>query len=151
MRRKWWIIALAILVPLLVAVEVAVRRWERPRATLQIINEGDGILEDLVVTYGDTRMPAGSVLRGQSVQLRMTVGPVGPLRLDYRQKNNPIQSFWIDDYDPTQNREDGYKQVLVVGKGQIQRYATEDESLQDQDSMWAGFKEWLKAELYPAK
>ncbi len=40
MPRRRWIIALAVLIALLVAIEVVVRRWERPKACLQIINEG---------------------------------------------------------------------------------------------------------------
>lgn len=151
MSRRRWIIVLAVLLGLLAAVEVVVRQWERPKATLQIINEGSGILEDLVVSYGDSRMPAGSILKGQSVHLRMTAGPPGRLRLDYRQKNNPIQSFWIDDYDPAQNLQDGYKQVLVVGGPQIQRYAEEDDTLQDQESLLARVQRWLQAELDPLK
>jgi hypothetical protein len=151
MPRRRWIIALAIFISLLVAFEVLVRRWERPKATLQIINEGDGIMEDLVVSYADSRMPVGSVLKGQSVRLRMTAGPMGRLRLEYRQKSNPIQSFWIEDYDPSQNVKDGYKQVLVVGTSQIQRYAEEDDTQQDQDSLGAMIKRWLQSELDPFK
>lgn len=147
MSRRRWIIALAVLISLLVAVEVVVRGWERPKATLQITNEGDGILEDLVVSYGDSRMSVGSIRKGQSIHLRMTAGPLGPLRLDYRQKNNPIQSFWIEDYDPMQNLQDGYKQVVVVGGPQIQRYAEEDDTLEDQESMFSRVKRWLEAEL----
>lgn len=151
MLRRRWIIALAVLISLLVAVEVVVRGWERPKATLQITNAGDGILEDLVVSYGDSRMPAGSIRKGQSIHLRMTAGPLGPLRLDYRQKNNPIQSFWIDDYDPMQNLQDGYKQVIVVGGLQIQRYAEEDDTLEDRESMFSRVKRWLEAEFEPPK
>jgi len=151
MSRRRWIIALAVLISLLVGVEVVVRRWERPKATLQVINEGNAILEDLVVTYGDSRISAGSIRKGQPIQLRMTAGPPGPLRLDYRQKNNPIQSFWIEDYDPMQNLQDGYKQVIVIGGPQIQRYAEEDETLEEQESLFARVKRWLAAELNPFK
>lgn len=150
MRRRWWFIALPILISLLVAVEVVVRQWERPKATLQIVNEGDVIMDDLVVTYGETRIPAGSLLKGRSVYLKLTAGPMGPLRLEYRHKNNPLQSFWIEDYDPGQNVQDGYKQVLVIGGQVIQRYAEEDETLQD-ESVVTRFKRWLAAELDPFK
>jgi hypothetical protein len=151
MSRRRWIIALAVLISLLVAVEVVVRRWERPKATLQIINEGDGLLEDLVVSYGDSRMMLGSLRKGESAHASITAGPRGPLRLEYRQKNNPIQSFWIDDYDPLQNLQDGYKQVLVLGGLQIQRYAEEDDTLEAQESIFSQFKRWLQAELNPFK
>lgn len=148
-RRRRWLIALVVLIPCLAALEVLVRRWESPKSALQIINESDGIIQDLVVTYGDTRMSVGTLLRGQSVRLMMTAGPLGPLRLDYRQKNNPPQSFSIQDFDPCRNLEDGYKQVLVIGNTQMQRYADEDDPPEDPDTLGARLKRWLQAEFSP--
>jgi hypothetical protein len=146
-RRRSWLIALVVLVPALATVEVLVRRLERPKAALQIDNQGDGPMQDLVVTYGDTRMPVGTLLRGRSARLRMTVGPMGPLRLDFRQKDSPIQSFWVPDYDPAQNLEDGFKQVLVVGGLQIQRYAEEDDAPEDPEAPWTRFKRWVQDQM----
>jgi hypothetical protein len=151
MLRRRWIIALAILIGLLVAVEVFVRRWERPKATLQIINQGGGMMEDLVVSYADTRMPVGTLLKGQSVHLFLTAGPMGPLRLDFRQKSNALQGLEVPDYDPAQNLQDGYKQVLVVGVNQLQRYAEEDDTHKDQKSLGQTIMEWFRSELEPLK
>jgi hypothetical protein len=151
MPRRRWIIALAILISLLVAIEVFVRRWERPKAALQIINQGGGIMEELVVSYADTRMPVGTLLKGQSVHLSITAGPVGPLRLDYRQKSNALQGLEIPDYDPAQNIKDGFKQVIVVGINQVQRYAEEDDTLKDRKSLGEAIIEWFRSDLELAK
>jgi len=149
MPRRRWMIALAILISLLVAIEVVVRRWERPKATLQITNEGGGVMEGLVVYYADTRMPVGTLLKGQSVYLRITAGPLGPLRLEYRQKSNALQGLQIPDYDPAQNLKDGFKQVLVVGTNQLQRYAEEDDSLKDRKSLGEAIMQWFQSQLEP--
>ena len=150
MPRRRWIIALAVLIALLVAIEVAVRRWERPKACLQIINEGDGIIEDLVVFYDDTRMPVGQILKGQSAHLWLTAGPSGPLRLDFRQKGNAIQGFQIPDYDPAQNIQDAFKQVMVVGTNQLQRYAEDDDTRKD-ETLGRKHHAWFRSEMEPGQ
>ena len=151
MPRRRWIIALAILISSLVALEVFVRRWERPKATLQIINQGGGIMEDLVVSYADTRMAVGTLLKGQSVHLSLTAGPLGPLRLEYRQKSNALQGLEIPDYDPAQNIRDGFKQVIVVGINQLQRYAEEDDTQKDRKTLGETIMEWFQSDLEPVK
>jgi hypothetical protein len=149
MPRRRWIIALTVLIALLVAVEVVVRRWERPKACLQIVNEGDAVMEDLVVLYADNRLPVGRILKGHSAHVWMSAGPMGTLRLEYRQKGNAIQGFQIADFDPGQLIEDGNKQVLVVGINQIQRSVDEDQSRKDQKPWGRTLMEWFQSELKP--
>jgi hypothetical protein len=149
MPRRRWIIALAILAALLVAAEVTVRRWESPKACVQITNEGDGTMEDVVVVYADSRMPLGPIAKDQSVHVRLTAGPMGPLRLEYRQKGNGIQGFQIADFDPGQLIQDANKQVLVVGTNQIQRYVEDDETLKDKESVGQMIRRWLESETSP--
>src|SRR5262249_55307908 len=151
MPRRRWIIALAILISLLASVEVFVRRWERPKATLKIINEGGGIMEDPVSSFADTRMPVATLPKGQFIHLWLTAGPTGPLRLDYRQKSNALQGLEIPDYDPAQNIKDGFKQVIVVGINQVQRYAEEDDTRKDQKSLLESIIEWFRSDLEPVK
>jgi hypothetical protein len=147
MWRRRWIIVLAVVVTLLAVVEVVVRRWESPKACVQIINEGGEAIEDLVVYYANSRLPMGRLLRNQSVHVWLTTGPVGPLRLEFRQKGNALQGFQIPDFDPSQLIQDSYKQVLIVGTNQIQRFAQEDDTRKNQESVGEIIKRWLKAEL----
>src|SRR5690242_14756577 len=146
MPRRRWIIALTVLIALLIAAEVAVRRWERPKACLQIVNEADGVIEDLVVTYADTRLPAGRLLKGHSVHVWLTAGPMGPLRLDYRQTGNASQGFQIADFDPARHVEDSYKQVLTIGTNQINRYVDEDET-RKKESWGRVIWDWLQSQI----
>ncbi len=146
MPRRRWLIVLAIFAALLVAVEITVRRWESPKACLQITNDSDGILEDVVVVYADTRMPLGPIARNQSVRIRLTSGPIGPLRLEYRHKGSAIQGFQIADFDPGRLVQESFKQVLVVGTSQIQRFVDDDETGRDDESLGDKIRNWLKAE-----
>jgi hypothetical protein len=146
MTRRRWIVATAVLIALLVGVEVTVRHWERPKACVQIINEGEGAIEDLVVIYANTRMPMGKVLKGQSVQAWMTAGPLGPLRLEFRQKGNALQGFQIADYDPAQNIKDAYKLVLAVGTNQVQRYVEDDETRKEDETLGERIIRWLQSD-----
>ena len=141
--RRRGAIAFVILLTTLVAVELVVRRWERPRASLEIVNEGDGPMEDLVVAYGESRISVGKVDRGRSVRLRMTAGPVGPLSLDFRQKGNPNPSLRIPDYEPGQHLADGNKFVVVVQGPLIQRYAEADEAPDNPEAPWTWLKRWF--------
>jgi hypothetical protein len=147
MARKRWFIAVAVLVALLVAIEVTVRQWERPKGCVQITNEGQGIMEDVVVFYHDTQLSVGRILKGQSAQVWLTAGPVGPLRLEYRQKSSAMQGFQIADFDPAQNAKDGFKQVLVIGNNQIQRFVEDDDTRKDERSVGEKIIDWFKSEM----
>jgi hypothetical protein len=146
MPRRRWIVATAVLVTLLVAIEVSMRHWVRPKACVQVINRGEGVIEDLVVVYGDTRMPAGRLTTGQSVQVWLTAGPPGLLRLEYRQKGNPIQGFQIADYDPAQNIQDAYKLVLEIANNQVQRYVEDDETRKQDETLGERIMRWLESD-----
>jgi hypothetical protein len=146
MPRRRWIVAIAVLVTLLVAIEVAYRQWARPKACVQVINRGEGVIEDLVVVYGDTRMPAGRLATGQSAQVWLTAGPPGPLRLEYRQKGNPVQGFQIPDYDPAQNIQGAYKLVLEIGSNQVQRYVEDDETRKQDETVVERIMRWLESD-----
>ncbi len=146
MRRWRWIVATTVLVALLVAIEVSVRRWSRPKACIQVINRGEGVIEDLVVVYGDTRMPAGRLSKDQSVQVWVTAGPPGPLTLEYRQKGNALQGFQFADYDPAQNIKDAFKLVLEIGTNQVQRYMEDDETRKEDEPLGARIMHWLESD-----
>jgi hypothetical protein len=149
MPRRRWIIALAIFAALLVAAEVAVRRWESPKACVQITNEGDGVMEDVAVVYDESRIPLGRIVKGQTVQVRLTAGPMGTLLLEYRQKGNAIQGFQIPDFDPGRLVQDAHRQVLVVGTNQVQRYVDDDEALKEGESLGQTIRRWLEPEAMP--
>ena len=150
MSQRRWIIALSLLAILLVAAEVTLRKWQSPKACIQIINEGDGVMEDLVLNYADTQIPVGRLGMRQSTHVWVTAGPKGPLRLDFRQKGNALKGFQIPEFDPQQNLEDFFKLVVIVKTNEIQRFVEDDESRQNPKSLRERVKEWLSSDLEPA-
>jgi hypothetical protein len=147
MPRRRWIIALVFFAALLVAAEVTVRRWLSPKACVQIVNEGDELMEDVVVIYADTRMPVGTIATSHSAHIRLTAGSIGPLRLEYRQKGNAIQGYQIADFDPVGLVQDSKKQVLIVGTNQLQRSLEDDAAVKSDESLGQMLRRWFASEL----
>ncbi len=148
MPRRRWIIALTVIAGLLVAVEVGVRRWTRPRACVQIVNETSETVRDLVVTYEDSRIAVVELPAGQSARLWLSAGRTGPLKVEYRQKNNALQGFEIADYDPAACIKDAFKQVVVIQTNQFQRFLEDDETRrQEKESLGSRLLNWLNSEV----
>lgn len=147
MPRRRSIIALVLFAALLVAAEITIRRWESPKACVQVVNEGDELMEDVVVIYADTRMPVGPIASKHSAQIRLSAGPIGPLRLEYRQKGNAIQGYQIADFDPAGLVQDAKKKVLIVGANQLQQSVDDDGSLKSDESLGQMLRRWFEAEL----
>jgi hypothetical protein len=151
MSQRRWIIALSLLAVVLVGAEVTLRQWQSPKACIQIINEGDGAMEDLVLDYANTKIPVGRLGMKQSTHVWVTAGPKGTLRLDFRQKHNALKGFQIPEYDPQQNLQDFFKLVLVVKTNEIQRFVEDDEFRQNPVSLGERIKQWLSSDFEPAK
>jgi hypothetical protein len=142
-RRHWILLALVLVV--LVGAEVAFRQWVAPKACVQIVNQGDGAMDDLSVSYADTKITAGRLGVGQSTQVWLTAGPKGLLRLDFRQKGNALGGFQVPDFDPNQNIQDGFKLVLVVKTNEVQRFVEDDDSRKDAETLGERIKRWISS------
>ena len=151
MSRRRWIIVLSLAAVLLVGAEVSLRQWEAPKACVQIINQGDGVMDDLVVDYADTKVIVGRLAVGQSTHIWLSAGPKGPLRLDFRQKGNALRGFQIPDFDPAQNLQDAFKLVLVVKTNEVQRFVDDDEFRNGKETLGDHIKRWMNSELEPIK
>lgn len=150
MPRKRWIIALAALVVLLAAAEVIVRRWERPKVSVVVMNESDGDVEGVMVTYGGTRTIVESIRKGQSSLVRVTTGPPGPLRVEYqgKGKGKATRSVEVADFDPAALASDGSRQVVViVGPGQERQFVEEDHGGDDRTTFRQMLRHWLGPEV----
>jgi hypothetical protein len=147
MSRRRWIILLSV-AGLLLGAEVAIRQWMSPKSCVQIINQGDGAMEDVIVTYAGSQVRVGRLPAGQSTHVWLSAGPKGLLRLDFKQKGNALMGFQVPDYDPVQNRRDGFKLVLLVKSNEIQRFM-DDEPMADRETLEDRVRRWLRAEMVP--
>ncbi len=145
-RQKWMIIA-AVLVLLAGAAEMTVRSWKAPKGCVQIVNQGDAALEDLVLSYAGTKVRLGHVGTGRSIQAWFTAGILGPLKLEFKQKGNPLTGFQVADYDPGSNIRDGLKLVLCVKKDQVERSVDDDDTTKARETLIERLKDWLAPEL----
>jgi hypothetical protein len=151
MPRRRWIIALSLFAVLLVGVELALRRLQSPKACVQVINDGDGTMEDVIIEYNGTTVPVGRLPMGTSTHIWLTAGPKGLLRIDFRQKGNALKGFQVSDFDPMQNLQDAFKLVLVVKTNEIQKYVEDDEFRKDKETLGDRIKQWMRSEIEPPK
>jgi hypothetical protein len=145
-RRRWTSIA-ALLLLLVVAAEVVVRIWKSPRGCVQIINGGTTAIEDLVVSYENTKVRVGRLAAGESTHVYFTAAKLGPLDLSFKQEGNPMAGFRIADYDPASNLRDGLKLVLEVKNNFVQRSVDDDETTKAHDALLERLKGWLAPDV----
>jgi hypothetical protein len=125
--HKWKILA-AIVILLTIGAEFIVRPLTSSRGCVQVVNQGDARIDDLVMTYGETKVRVGSVRPGQSTNVWFTAAGKGTLKLDFDQKGNPLKGFQVPDFDPAANLGDGFKLVLIMKNDRIERFMDDDES-----------------------
>jgi hypothetical protein len=143
MSRRNSIILATLVVILLVGIELGVRQWSSSRACVQIVNQGDGTMEDLVASYRGTTFAVGRLTVGASAKVWFTIGPRGPLKLEYRQKGHSLGSFQIPDFDPIQNLNDDFKLVLVIRSNTVERFMEDADSRQGREKLWDRIRQWM--------
>jgi hypothetical protein len=142
-QRKWTLLVGAIIL-VAIGTELAVRHWSSARGCVQIDNAGDGPMDDLVVSYENTKVELGQLAVGQSTKAWFTAGRRGILTLEFKQRDNPLKGFQVEDFDPVENRRTGSKLVLVVKSGRVERFVEADENSPGVDNLLDRIKEWIQ-------
>jgi hypothetical protein len=125
-RQRWFILGMLLLL-LTVGAEVGVRSWNASKASVQIVNQGESTMDDVIVTYGSTRVAVGKLAAGQSTNVWLTVAGKGTLSLDFKQKGNPLNGFQVPDFDPTENLANSFKLVLIVKDNRVERFMDDEQ------------------------
>jgi hypothetical protein len=144
MRRRNWLLLALFLVLLAVGAEMGVRRWNAAKGCVQIVNQGDHAVDNLVVSYGQTKIALGSLEPGQSATVWFTPAGKGTLSLDFKQKGSPLNGFQVADFDPGQNRRDGFKLMLVVKSDVVERFMEDDENGPAELNLADRIRDWLR-------
>jgi hypothetical protein len=126
MTRRKWIILGALLFLLTVGAELLVRPWNSSKGRVQIDNQGDAAMDDLILSYGGSKVRVGALGTGQSANVWFTAGRKGTLALEFKQKGNPMTGFQVEDFDPAENLANGFKVVLVVKNNRVERFMDDD-------------------------
>ncbi len=114
-----------IVVAFLIAPEIAVRALSPPKAVVRIVNQGETSMTGLSVEYNGSKIAAGDLSSGATARIHLTPGPLGPLRIQFTQRGNPVHSFEIADYDPRFLLEEGIEQVYEINGEQLGRSVEE--------------------------
>ena len=109
MTRRKWIILGVLLLLLTIGAELLVRPWNPSKGRVQVVNQGDATMDDLVVSYGETKVRVGGLAAGQSTNVWFTAAGKGTLSLEFNQKGNPMKGFQVQDFDPAENLANGFK------------------------------------------
>jgi len=144
MSRRKWTILIALVILLSVGAELVVRQWSSSRGCVQVVNEGDGPMDDLVVSYSATKVGLGRLRVGQSTKAWFTAGGRGTLTLEFKQNNNPLKGFQVQDFDPVDNSRTGSKLVLIVKRNRVERFMEEDENSTSLTNLLDRIREWMK-------
>ena len=146
MSRRAQTILIA-LVGLVVLIELVVRFVQPSLTSLQIVNGGATPIDNLVVSYGNSRVGVGTIPAGESANVRLSGSSKGTVTLSFTQAGNPMAGFQIADFDPRAMRRDGLKQVLHVMPNQVMKYMDEETSTTPLGRLGGRITDWLSAEL----
>jgi len=144
MSRRKWTILVSLVILLTVGAELVVRLWSTTKGCVQVINEVDGPMEDLVVRYAGTKVDLGWLGAGQSTKVWFTAAGRGILTLEFKQKDNPLKGFQVQDFDPAENSRTGSKLVLVIKSNRVERFRDEDETSINLQNLSERIREWLR-------
>jgi hypothetical protein len=127
MSRKVRIL-LVVGVCLILGLEIAVRLAGGSRNGVQIVNEGSTPMENLVVSFDGSNVAVGNVAPGQTARVLLSGERKGSITLTFQQKENPLSSFQIPDYDPRALRRDRLEMVVLVKMNQVGKYLDDQRS-----------------------
>ena len=88
----------------------------------------------------------GTVVRGTN-RVWLSGKGKAPLSLAFKQADNPLSGFQLDDFDPRLSHRDGLKTVLEIRPNEVQRYTEDDETASGSRSPSNWLLDWISAEL----
>jgi hypothetical protein len=133
---------------LVLGLELAFRWRSASKTCVEIINKGDSIMEDLVVSFEGSEVAVGPVASGATTHAWLSGRGKGTLTLAFKQKGNPMSGFLLDEFDPRQMRRDGLKMVLQVKPNEVEKYMEDDDTPTGMGGLGGRFREWVAAELH---
>ena len=101
-------------------------------------------MDDLVLSYGDTKVRVGRLGAGPVDQCLVHRRRKGTLSLEFNQKGNPMKGFQVQDFDPTENLANGLRLVLVVKDNRVERFMEDDESTTPLKSLMERISGWFE-------
>jgi hypothetical protein len=148
-RRTQIVVASVIL--LIVGTEVAVRLARNYRTGVEIANDGDAPIENLVVSFGGSRVAVGQVAVGESTRVWLSGAEKGSLSLSFNQTANPLSGFLVPDFDPLGMRRDGLRMVLHIKPNEVMKFMDDEVSSSPLGRLREQILDWVSLELHPLR
>jgi len=130
-----------------IGAELIVRPWNPSKACVQISNQGDAAMDDLVVVYGDSKVGVGRLGPGETTNVWFSAAGIGPVKLEFNQRGNPMKGFQVPDFDPADNIQNGFKLSLIVKNDRVERFMDDDPSRTPLKNLMDSFMSWFQADL----
>jgi hypothetical protein len=133
---------------LLLGLEAGVRWGRASKTCVEIVNKGESMIENLVVSLEGSRVAVGNVAPGATAHAWLSGRGKGALTLAFRQAGNPMSGFMVDEFDPHLMRRDGLKMVLQVRPNEVQKYMEDDDTGTGSGGLTGRINDWVSAELH---
>ncbi len=150
MSRSAGIVLISVIV-LILGIEVAVRLSGNSRTGVEIANLGDTMLENLVVSFGGSRVGVGNVAPGDSAHVWLSGIEKGTLSLSFTQAGNPLSGFLVPEFDPLSMRRDGLRMVLQIKPNDVRRFMEDEVASSPLSRLRDRIGDWVSAELSPLR
>jgi hypothetical protein len=151
MTRRTWIILGVLIVLLTIGAELLVRPWNPSRGSVQVDNQGDAAMDDLILSYGGTKVRVGALGAGRSTNVWFTAVGKDTLSLEFNQKGNPMKGFQVQEFDPAENLGNGLKLILLVKNNRVERFMDDDLSTTPLKSLLESITGLFEADTRPTR
>ena len=115
------------IVAVLVTAEVALNHWQGSAGCVEVVNEGQEPIEDLILTCGAHREGVSKIPAGAAARIYLGSHGSESLVVKFRQRGNVIGTYEVPGFNADDLRRDGFKLVLKVRPGEVERYQDDDE------------------------
>lgn len=142
---------LIVLIVLIVGIEVAVRLSRTSRSSVEIANVAEVPIENLVVSFAGSQVGVGNVAAGDTTHVWLSGIEKGTLSISFTQAGNPMSGFQVPDFDPGNMRRDGLKLVLHIKPNEVMKFLDDEETSTPLGRLRDRIRDWVSAELDPAR
>ncbi len=148
MSRRARIILISVIV-LSLGIEGAVWLSHNSRSSVEITNSGGTMIEDLVVSFGGSKVAVGKVAPGESAHVWLSGKAVGTLTLAFTQAGNPMSGFLIQEFDPRSMHRDGLKLVIQIKPNEVVKFMDDEVTSTPLGRLRDRIGDWISAECSP--
>lgn len=148
MSRRAHIVLISVIV-LALGIELVVWLLQGSRTSVEIANLGATAIEELVVTYGGSKVAVGHLGPGDTTRVTLSGSEKGSLSLSFTQSGNPMSGFLLPDFDPRSMRRDGLRLVLQIKPNEVVKFMDDETTSSPLGRLRERIGDYVSLELAP--